>query len=309
MYENKTTRRKFLKTAGFGLAVPIAASAIPIAMTEMTAGSSDRTALPGAGAAVTTLNAAPPATRKFELGMASYTFRAFNLDETLAMTKRLGLGWISLKSMHLPLDASPAEIKAVAAKVRAAGIEPYSGGVIYMTTEAEARQAFAYAQAAGMKIIIGVPNHDLLPLVDSLVKQYDTKLAIHNHGPTDKIYPSPESAYDRIKNLDRRLGLCIDVGQTQRSGIDPAVSAERCFDRLFDVHVKDVTAATASGATLEAGRGVVDLPKLMAALTRLGYAGTVSLEYEKDEKDPLPGSAESIGYLRGILAAQGTPVR
>jgi sugar phosphate isomerase/epimerase len=241
--------------------------------------------------------------------MASYTFRAFNLDETLAMTKRLGLARISLKSMHLPLEASPAEIKAVAAKAWAMGIEPYSGGVIYLTTEAEARQAFAYAQAAGMKIIVGVPNHDLLPLVDSLVKQFDIKLAIHNHGPTDKIYPSPESAYDRIKSLDRRLGLCIDVGHTQRCGIDPAVSAERCFDRLFDVHVKDVTAATASGATLEAGRGVVDLPKLMAALTRLGYAGAVSLEYEKDEKDPLPGSAESIGYLRGILAAQGTPVR
>ena len=105
--------------------------------------------------------------------------------------------------------------------------------------------------------------------------------------------------------VDRQGRLCLDVGHTQRCGIDPAEAAEKCFDRLLDVHIKDVTAATAEGATLEAGRGIVDLPKFLATLRRLKYTGTVSLEYEKDEKDPLPGAAESIGYFRGILAAGG----
>ena len=239
------------------------------------------------------------------LGLASYSFRAFNLDETIALTVRLGLKRLSVKSMHLPLESAPEQIRAAAAKIRASGLEPYAGGVIYMAKEAEVEQAFAYARAAGMEMIVGVPEHGLLSLVEKKVKQYDLKLAIHNHGPTDKAYPSPQSAYDLLRGFDSRIGLCIDVGHTQRCGIDPAEAAEKCFDRLLDVHIKDVTAATAEGVTLEAGRGIVDLPKFLATLRRLRYTGTVSLEYEKDEKDPLPGASESIGYFRGILAAGG----
>jgi sugar phosphate isomerase/epimerase len=276
-------RRDFLKSAGF------LAAAAPRQAFFGTAGF-DR------GAEI----AAPAGLR---LGLASYTFRAFSLDETIAMTKRLGLKRLSVKSMHLPLESTADEIRAAAAKIRAAGLEPYAGGVIYMTKESEVEQAFVYAKTAGMEMIVGVPGHELLPLVERKVEQYDLKLAIHNHGPTDKIYPTPQSAYERIKGLDRRVGLCVDVGHTERCGLDPSDAAERCFDRLLDVHIKDVTSSTAEGGTLEAGRGVVDLPKFLAVLQRLKYGGTVSLEYEKDEKDPLPGAAESIGYFRGILAA------
>jgi inosose dehydratase len=239
------------------------------------------------------------------LGLASYSFRAFGLDEALAMARRLGVRRLSVKSMHLPLEGTAEQIRAAAARIRAAGLEPYAGGVIYMTREAEVSQAFDYARAAGMEMIVAVPDPGLLPLVENKVKQYDLRLAIHNHGPTDKIYPSPQSAYERIRPLDRRIGLCLDVGHTQRCGIDPAEAAESCRDRLIDVHIKDVTSSTAEGGTLEAGRGVVDLPKFLRTLLRLKYAGTVSLEYEKDEKDPLPGAAESMGYFRGLLAAGG----
>jgi inosose dehydratase len=278
-------RRDFLKSAG----LVAGAAATSRAAAARTGGRADQRDI-----------AAPAGLR---LGMASYTFRAFNLDETIAMTKRLGVRRLSVKSMHIALESTADEIRAAAAKIRAAGLEPYAGGVIYMAKESEVDQAFDYARAAGMEMIVGVPNHELLPLVENKAKLYDLKLAIHNHGPTDRVYPSPQSAYDRIKNLDRRIGLCLDVGHTQRCGIDPADAAEKCFDRLLDVHIKDVTAATAEGGTLEAGRGMVDLPKFLSALLRLKYAGTVSLEYEKDEKDPLPGAAESMGYFRGILAA------
>jgi sugar phosphate isomerase/epimerase len=240
---------------------------------------------------------------RFALGMASYTFRAFNLDAAIAMTKRLGLKRISLKSVHLPLDASPEILAAARARVEEAGISLYSGGVIYMTSEAEVRQAFAYARAAGMGMIIGAPNPELLSVAEARVKETDIHLAIHNHGPTDKLFPTPETVYERIKGLDKRIGLCIDIGHTQRSGVDPAGSAERCFDRLLDVHIKDVTAATAEGGPIEIGRGVINIPRFLGTLIRLGYAGTLSLEYEKDEKDPFPGAAESIGYVKGVLAA------
>jgi inosose dehydratase len=239
----------------------------------------------------------------FELGMASYTFRAFGLDEAVAMTKRLDLKKIALKSMHLPLETPDAEIARLAAKVRAAGLDLYGGGVIYMTNADEVTRAFDYARAAGMRVIIGVPNHELIDMAEIKVIQTGIALAIHNHGPGDKLYPTPDSVAERIAYRDNRIGLCLDVGHTARSGIDPADAALRNAGRLLDVHIKDVSAATAAGTTVEIGRGVVDTPSFLRALIKINYRGVVSLEYEKDEKDPFPGASESIAFLRKSLAA------
>jgi len=269
-----TTRRQFIRAAGAGVAASIV-------------GNSD------AGAA---------AGQRLKLGMASYTFRKIGLDDTIAMTKRLGLDYIAFKDFHLAMDSTEAEIRAVAKKVRDAGLDLYGCGVVYMNNEAEINRAFDYAKAAGMRVIIGVPEHELLPLVNKKVQEYDIKLAIHNHGPGDKRYPSPQSAYDRIRDLDPRMGLCMDIGHTQRIALDPSEETEKYFDRLHDIHVKDVSESSSDGKTLEIGRGVIDIPKFLKTLLRLGYTGIASLEYEKDADDPLPGSAESIGYLRGVLS-------
>ena len=238
---------------------------------------------------------------KFELGMASYSLRKFNLDDTLAMTKRVGLKKIAFKSFHLPLESSEEQIKEIVAKVKQAGLTLYGGGVIYMKNADEVNRAFEYAKAAGMKVIIGVPNHGLLPHVEKKVIEYDITLAIHNHGPGDKVYPTPESAYEKLKGMDKRMGLCIDVGHTQRSGIDPSESARRFANRLHDIHLKDVDKSVGEGTTVEMGRGVIDIPKLLRTLIDIGYSGMASFEYEKDAKDPLPGLAESVGYTRGVL--------
>ncbi len=242
------------------------------------------------------------AQRRWTLGLASYTFREFGLEETLAMTQRLALKRIALKSFHLPLDSPREKIEEIAAKVRRAGLDLYGYGVVYMKNRNEVNHAFEYAQAAGIKVIIGVPDPELLGLVNSKVKDYDIQVAIHNHGPTDKVYPTPESAYKRIQGLDRRIGLCIDIGHTQRAGIDPAESARKFADRLLDVHIKDITAADKSGSTIEIGRGIIDIPRFLQTLDAIGYTGTAGFEFEKDGKDPLPGVAESVGYVRGVLA-------
>ncbi len=239
---------------------------------------------------------------KFELGLASYTLRKFNLEQTLAITERVGLKHIAFKDFHLALDSSPEQIREVAAKVRDAGLDLYGAGVIYMRNEQQVNQAFDYARAAGMRVIIGVPNPELLPLVDRKVKEYDIKVAIHNHGPSDKVYPLPGTAYEKIKTLDKRIGLCNDIGHTIRAGVDPSESLERYADRLHDVHIKDVSAANAKGGAIEVGRGVIDIPQVLRTLIKIDYAGIVSFEYEKDENDPLPGLAESVGYVRGVLA-------
>lgn len=240
---------------------------------------------------------------KFNLGMASYTFRKFNTEQAIAMTKRLGLKYISFKDFHLPLNSTPEQIEKTAAQVKEAGLTLYACGVIYMKTEAQMQEAFDYAKAAGIKMIVGVPNHDLLPLVEKKVKEYDIKVAVHNHGPDYPLYPSPASVYEKIKDLDGRIGLCIDVGHTQRSGIDPSEAVEKFADRLLDLHIKDESSATAEGTTVEMGRGVIDLVKLMRTLEKINYSGIAAFEFEKDENDPLAGVAESVGYTRGVLAS------
>jgi inosose dehydratase len=280
----KLGRRDFLKTGALGM---VAATLNPGEITP----------------ASRTRKEAKHAAPKFGLGMASYTFREFSLDWTIEMTKRLALGRIVLKSMHLPLESPEAEVAAAAGKVRSAGLDLYGCGVVYMTTADEVEQAFRYARAAGMRMIIGVANTELLGQVEKKARETDIRLAIHNHGPDDKLYPTPGSAYEKIKNLDPRLGLCIDVGHTIRAGVEPSEAAEKYADRLFDVHIKDVTAASEDGQTVEMGRGVIDIPEFIRTLIRIGYKGTLAFEFEKDGSDPLPGVAESVGYLRGVLAA------
>ncbi len=285
---NEKTRREFLKITAFGtgstLLAANAGAIIPIAATKHDRFQKKNDRI------------------KFTLGLASYTFRHFNLDDTIAMTKRLGLTRITLKDFHLPLDSPIEQIKAVAAKVREAGLDLYGCGVVYMTTEADVHRAFEYARAAGMRTIIGVPEHHLLELVNKKVQEFDIQVAIHNHGPGDERYPSPDSVYKKIKNLDRRIGLCIDIGHTMRIGIDPVESVKKFADRLLDVHIKDVSAATKEGTTIEMGRGVIDIPKFLKTLIKINYSRVASFEFEKDEQDPLPGVAESVGYVRGVLA-------
>jgi sugar phosphate isomerase/epimerase len=284
MTENNQSRRQFIKVASVGALASLAGAKTSLARRAGT-------------------RASAPRKYRFQLGLASYTLRKFNLDDTLAMTKRLGLKYVCFKSYHLPLDSSPDHIRDVVAKVKDAGLALYGGGVIYMGKEKQVHQAFDYAKAAGMKVIVGVPSPDLLPLVDKKVKQYNIKVAIHNHGPGDETYPTPATIYKRIKNLDKRIGICHDIGHTIRVGSDPIASSEKFADRLLDIHIKDVSQATPKGHNVEVGRGVIDIPEFLKTLIKIDYSGIVSFEYEKDAEAPMAGLAESVGYVRGVLAS------
>jgi inosose dehydratase len=248
---------------------------------------------------------APPPVKKypFKLGLASYSLRKFDLDKTLEMTKRVSLDYICLKSMHLPLESTPEQIDQAVAKVKAAGLLLYACGVVGMKNSQEVDQAFNYAKRAGMSTIVAAPAPEVLSLLDKKVKQFGIQIAIHNHGPGDKVWPTPQSIYDKVKDLDRRIGLCMDIGHTLRIGADPIASAERYADRLCDVHIKDVTAPTPKGATLQCGRGAIDLVRFLRTLKKINYQGILSFEYEADGDDPLPGLAESVGYIRGVMAS------
>ena len=260
-------------------------------------------AMPGSAVRGLAAPAAEAPRVPFELGIASYTFRSFTLDQAIAMAVRLRVRKMTLKDMHLPMTITASEMAGIRERMRAAGVQLSSCGVVYMKTDEEVRKAFAYAGLAGIPMMVGVPDAALMGLAEQQVKQTGIALAIHNHGPNDERFPSPESAYRLIEKMDRRMGLCIDVGHTQRLGLDPAAEVERFFDRLLDVHMKDVSSADAKGTTVEVGSGVIDTPKLLKTLLRLGYTKTVHFEHEKDAKDPFPGLSESVGFVRGVLAA------
>jgi inosose dehydratase len=240
----------------------------------------------------------------FSIGMAGYTFLRFNIEKTIEMMKRTGITSLSLKDFHMPLNSTQEQITSILDKFKSTGIDVYTVGVIYMKTIESVDQAFEYAKMAGVKMIVGAPNYELLPYVEKKIRSYDFKLAIHNHGPDNPLYPNAADIWDHIKDLDERIGICIDIGHTTRDGRDPSVDILKYKSRIYDIHIKDVDKASKDGKTIEMGRGVIDIPKVVSTLRKIKYTGKCSLEFEKDMNDPLAGIAESIGYFKGVMACK-----
>jgi sugar phosphate isomerase/epimerase len=239
----------------------------------------------------------------FHVGMAGYTFVHFDLDKTLETLQKNDVHYLCIKDFHLPLNSTGEQIAAFHAKLAASGVTGYAVGPIYMKTEMEVDRAFEYAKRVGVKLIVGVPNLELLPYVDKKVKEYDFKYAIHLHGPDIALYPDADDVWNHTKNLDPRMGMCLDIGHDTRNGKDPVADLKKYHSRVFDIHIKDVTGTTKEGYSVEIGRGVIDFPAFVRALREVDYRGVCSLEHEKDMKNPFAGISESIGYFRGIIEA------
>ena len=244
--------------------------------------------------------------RGLKPGVASYTLRKLPLEAAITAIQRVGLRYVSIKDFHLKLDSTADERQAVAAKFKQAGITPLSCGNITMQNdEADVRRAFSYARDASLPTIVCSPHPDSMPLLDKMVKEFDIRLAIHNHGPEDKRFPSPYDVWKAVERYDKRIGLCIDVGHTARAKVDPAEAIRKCRERLYDLHFKDIDSTAPNGKTVEGGRGVLDLASVLRALMEVRYPHLLSFEYEKDADDPLPGLAETVGYTKGLLAGLG----
>jgi len=239
-------------------------------------------------------------TEPFHLGMAGYTFVNFDLDTTLRIMQRLDVHWLCIKDFHLPLNSTDEQIRDFHAKLAEKDITGYAVGPIYMKSEAEVDRAFDYAKRVGVKLIVSVPNYELLPYVEKKVQEYDFRTAIHLHGPDMKLYPDATDIWNNVKDLDPRIGMCLDIGHDLRNGQDPIKDLRRYASRVFDIHLKDVTGNTREGHAIELGRGKIDFVRFVKNLRKVGYNGSCSLEYEKDMKDPFLGIAESVGYFRAV---------
>jgi sugar phosphate isomerase/epimerase len=281
-----TSRRKFLHTAGVGMMGLRGLGMVGLRGLGMVGLREVGKALP-----LDTL----------QLGIAGYSFLHVPVDGAIAMMNRVGVSNLSIKDFYLPLDSPPDTIHAVNAKFQAAGIRIYAAGVIYMKTAAEVDRAFGYARVLGVGLIIAAPNPELLSHVEEQVKATGIRVAIHNHGPEDKLYPSPVDVWEHVKGLDERIGLCLDIGHAARAGADIVKVVNDYAPRIFDLHIKDLKAISRQAQPIELGRGVLDIPGLLTALIKNRYAGVCSIEHEMDMNDPMPGIAESAGFFRGVV--------
>jgi sugar phosphate isomerase/epimerase len=297
MSDHAVPRRTFLKLA--------AVSAAGAALTECTTANAGPVPARLAGSPTTAENLG------VKLGVASYSLRNFSRQQAIEMTKALGTRYINLKSVHLPYEASPAEISAARREIEAAGLQIVGGGMITFETDTDegVRKYFDYAKAAGMPLIVGTCKPGVLPRIEKFVKQYDIKLAIHNHGPGDENFPSPYDALKAVKGMDARMGLCIDMGHTVRTGTDVVRAVADAGPRLLDMHAKDLRDLKVAESQCIVGEGKIPIAEIFRQLETMRYAGYVNLEYEIEPDNPMPGMKQSFAYMRGVLAGVATTPR
>jgi sugar phosphate isomerase/epimerase len=242
---------------------------------------------------------------QIKLGVASYSFHKFDRAHVIEFMKQLNCSRLNAKDVldHLPMTPASATDEAVAA-YKAAGIELTAAGVIYFPTKdaADIQKKFEYAKRAGVSLIVGSPTRETLASVESFVKQSDIRLAIHNHGPEDKEWPSPLNVLKAIEPMDKRIGVCIDVGHTARTETDVVQAILKCSSRVFDIHIKDLADMTVKESQVAVGDGKMPIRQIFEALNTIGYKGYVDLEYEIHEDGPLPGMIKSFAFMRGVLA-------
>jgi sugar phosphate isomerase/epimerase len=251
-------------------------------------------------------NAFPaPSSIPFRLGLASYTFRNFSRSQLISFMKQLNLAQLNAKDVkdHLPSD--PQAESAALADYSAAGIHLHAAGTIYFDKDddADIRSKFEYCKRAGIGVIVaGDPAPQTLPRLEKFVKEYDIRIAIHNHGPEDKLWHSPLDVLKAAQGLDNRIGCCIDVGHTVRAGTDVVEAIRAAGPRLHNMHIKDLANFQEKDSQVAVGEGLMPVRKIFETLIAMNYSGFVDLEYEIHADDPMPGVIASFAFMRGVLA-------
>jgi sugar phosphate isomerase/epimerase len=243
-----------------------------------------------------------------KLSVATYSLRKFKRPEALKMIQELKIKFADVKDAHIPIkDATPEDWTQGGKDFRDAGIKIVACGNVDMKKPEEHRRAFEYAKAIGSPVIVCAPTQEDLVDIEKLVKEFNIKIAIHNHGPEDKFMPTPKSVLDAVKGMDPRMGLCLDIGHTARTGADIVEWVGIAGPRLHEMHFKDLkdphssNAKTAKDSQVAVGEGVLPIPEIFKQLAKQKYQGYCSLEYEIHDTDPLPGMQKSFDYMRKVI--------
>lgn len=266
-------------------------------------------AVAAAGASAPAANGSDPHHwTDLKLAVATYSLRKFSRSAAIGIVKGLGIKYVNVKSFHLPYYLSAEDLKAGRREFEKAGLEIVAGGNISLKSDdpAELEHYFKYAVAAGIPIMVCAPTHSNLGHIEKLAIKYDRKMAIHNHGPEDKFYPAPSDVIKRVKDMDPRMGVCVDVGHTVRTGADILEEIDLAWDRVYDFHIKDLTDFTKKESRVDVGDGKMPVAAIFNMLKERNYQGVVGLEYEVTADYPQLGMAKSFSYMRGVLDGQAS---
>jgi len=180
-----------------------------------------------------------PTPWEIKLGIATYSFRKFDRAKVIEMIRQVHPPWISVKNtpQQLATDSTPEQAREARQAFDAAGLKVMSIGNIDMTkanTVDDLRPLFELAKNFGAPMMVCAPTQANLKAVEQMVREYDIRIAIHNHGPEDRHFPSAQSVLEAVSGLDPRCGLCMDVGHAYRAVRMPrllAAEAARKGDR------------------------------------------------------------------------------
>lgn len=289
------SRRNFLITAALGTAAVPFGKVAAAGQTSMSA--EKMTAIQGSD-------------ELLKLGVATFSLRDFSRSEAIQMINEIGARYVNIKSFHLPKEYSPEELRAGRREFESAGLKIMAGGVVQLPEDDDdhIRNRFEYAKHSGLPVMVIAPTPENLPRVEKFVKEYDIKVAIHNHGP-ETTFPGPADVLKQIKNMDIRVGICNDLGHTARTGVDIIESIAISGERLYDVHLKDLRDLSDNDTQCVIGKGKMPVPDIFLQLVRMNYHGPVSLEYEIERDNPLEGMKQSFSYMQGVADGLGLGLR
>ena len=241
---------------------------------------------------------------KFTLGVQAFSLRKYSLDDALRHTKELGFDAIEFYPKMFPVTDSSTEIKAVLQKVKDLGLLISAHGVNRFTADSTAnRKVFTFAKRAGIKTITADPAPESFDSLEELVKEFDIRIAIHNHGPGHR-YNKVIDVLRAIENRDSRIGACADLGHYIRSAERPLEVIRLLKGRLYGIHLKDSAEMQKNSEGVILGKGHLDVPAVFVALDQVGFPedGALSLEYENNPENPLNDIRQCVDIARNAMA-------
>jgi len=245
--------------------------------------------------------------RPLHLGIQLYSLRGYPVDTALEHARDLGFKFVEFYPGMYPLNSTPEQIAAMNKRLAELGLTISAHGVNGFGGDAAAnRKVFEFAKTAGIRILGADPAPEAFASLDELVKEFDIRVAIHNHGPKHR-YNKVIDVLKAIEGHDERIGACADLGHFIRSGEKPVEVIRLLKGRLYGIHLKDFKEMQEQTQGVILGKGHLDVPAVFAALEQVGFPadGALSLEYEENPQDPLADIRECLKVAQGARAATG----
>jgi sugar phosphate isomerase/epimerase len=233
----------------------------------------------------------PAANYQLKFGVQTWTLRNLEFDQVVAFAVKHNIKYLEMIGKHMDPYAPPEETMRKKAILDKNGLVCYTFGVNGTSTDkGKNRQLFEFAKLMGISLIIVEPR-DMKEWdnLEELVKEYNIRLAIHNHG-LKTTYGNPDTVKRVLAQRDKRIGVCLDVGWVTAAGFDAAQVFKEYQGRVFDVHVKDKTVEKKDGQEVVRdvvlGTGETNLKGLFQAMQAENWDGVLALETDQNLQDP-----------------------